>query len=132
MSMENLQERVLETLETDGPLTVSDLVERFEEDDSSIRGAVSGLEGRNLIHVSISEDTKRVEGQSPVPISQLAFRGDLTPTQAVIRYFYEEHGYGQTQIARILNYSPGNIQTNIERIRENLGRELEQGEGHER
>ena len=123
MAEADLQKRVLETLEAEDSLAVSELAERVETDEQVVENAVSGLETRNLIVVSASG---QIQGESPVPISKLAFRGELTPTQSVIRYLYEEQGYGQSQIARMLDYSPGNIQPNLNRIEEKLGREVEQ------
>lgn len=123
MAEADLQKRVLETLEAEGSLTISELAKRVQEEKQVVENAVSELETRNLIVVSASG---QIRGESPVPISKLAFRGDLTPTQSVIRFLYEERGYGQSQIARMLDYSPGNIQTNLNRIEEKLGRKVEQ------
>jgi DNA-binding MarR family transcriptional regulator len=121
----DLQKRVLEILEVEGSLSVSELAEKVGEEEQPIERVVSELETRNLVVISGSG---RIQSESPVPISEIAFRGELTPTQSVIRYLYEEQGYGQSQIARMLDYSPGNIQTNLDRIKEKLGQELEQGE----
>ncbi|MBC9987994.1 hypothetical protein G3A49_13540 [Haloferax volcanii] len=123
MTEVDLQKRVLETLEADGSLAVSELVKRLDEDTENIETAISELESKNLVVTSTSG---QVRGESPVPISKLAFRGELTPTQSVIQYLYEEQGYGQSQIARMLNYSPGNVQTNLDRIEEKIGRDVEQ------
>ncbi|MFK8215514.1 hypothetical protein [Haloferax volcanii] len=123
MTEVDLQKRVLETLEADGSLAVSELVKRLDEDTENIETAISELESKNLVVTSTSG---QVRCESPVPISKLAFRGELTPTQSVIQYLYEEQGYGQSQIARMLNYSPGNVQTNLDRIEEKIGRDVEQ------
>lgn len=118
----DLQKRVLKILEVEDSLSVSELAEKVGVEEYVIRNVISELETRNLLVVSASG---QVQSESPVPISELAFRGELTPTQAVIRYLYEEQGYGQSQIARMLDYSPGNIQTNLDRIEEKFERELE-------
>jgi len=118
----DLQKQVLEILEGEGPLAISELVEKVDKDVEEVKTAVSELRSRNLV----TSTSGRMRSESPVPISKLAFRGELTPTQSVIRYLYEEQGYGQSQIARMLDYSPGNIQTNLNRIEEKLGREVEQ------
>lgn len=118
----DLQKRVLKILEVEDSLSVSELAEKVGVEEYVIRDVISELETRNLLLVSASG---QVQSESPVPISELAFRGELTPTQAVIRYLYEEQGYGQSQIARMLDYSPGNIQTNLDRIEEKFERELE-------
>lgn len=120
-----LQKNILELLETEGSLSVSQLVERVEAGESAVNEAISELVDRNLVMLTSTEDGKQVKCESPVPISEVAFRGELTPTQAIILFLYQERGYGQSKIARMLDYSPGNIQTNITRIEEKLGRELE-------
>jgi len=122
----DLQKRILKTLEAEGSLSLSQLVEEVEMDESVVDDAVSELVERNLVVVHDVGDENKLESEPPVPISELAFRGELTPTQAVVRYLYEEQGYGQSEIARMLNYSPGNIQTNLNRLEQKLGREIEQ------
>lgn len=125
MENRNLQKRVLETLESTGPLTISELVDDISAEKTEIEAAVSNLCDRNLVEKEISQQEKRINSQTPIPISKLAFRGDLTPTQAIILCLYEERGYGQTEIAQILNYSPGNVQTNLIRIEEKIGRDID-------
>lgn len=117
------EKNILEILEHQGPKSVPSLIETVETSERAVRKALSELEARNLVEI----DSGQVESESPVPLSKLAFRGELTPSQAVIKFLYEEKGLGQSEIARILDYSPGNIQTNLDRIEEKLGRELEQG-----
>lgn len=124
MPKADIQKRILETLEAEGSLSISKLSQNVEAEQSEVSDAVSELADRNLIVVHDSEKGDQIESETPVPMSELAFRGELTPTQAIVRYLYEEQGYGQSQIARMLDYSPGNIQTNINRIEEKLGREL--------
>jgi len=128
MSDANLQKRILQTIEAEGSLSLSQIAKEVEVKESTADSAISDLVDRNLVIVSSYEGESKFRCGVPVPISELAFRGELTPTQAVIRYLYETQGCGQSQIARILNYSPGNIQTNLDRIEEKLGRELTQND----
>ena len=126
MAEADLQRRVLKTLETEDSLSLSKLVEEVGVEQAAVEEAVLELVDRNLVIFQESNEKRVVESEAPVPISELALRGELTPTQSVIRYLYEERGYGQSQIARMLDYTPGNIQTNLGRIEEKLGRELRQ------
>lgn len=126
MTEADLQRLILKTLETDDSLSLSKLVEEVGVEEEAVEEAVSELVDRNLVTFQESKEQRVVENEAPVPISALAFRGELTPTQSVIKYLYEERGYGQSQIARMLDYTPGNIQTNLARIEEKLGRELSQ------
>lgn len=128
MSDVDLQKRIFQTIETEGPLSLSQIAREVEVKESVAENAISDLVDRDLVVVSSYGCESKFRCEAPVPISELAFRGELTPTQAVIRYLYEKQGYGQSQIARILNYSPGNIQTNLDRIEEKLDRELTQSD----
>ena len=122
MTEADLQRLILKTLETDDSLSLSKLVEEVGVEEEAVEEAVSELVDRNLVTFQESKEQRVVENEAPVPISALAFRGELTPTQSVIKYLYEERGYGQSQIARMLDYTP----TNLARIEEKLGRELSQ------
>ncbi|QZX99812.1 winged helix-turn-helix transcriptional regulator [Halobaculum rubrum] len=126
MASADLQKKILETLEQGGEMKLSEVVDKIDGDNSELRDAMSELATKYLVDIDNSGRNKTVRSRSPVPISKLAFRGDLSPTQAIIRYLYEEGGYGQTEIARMIGYSPGNVQTNIKRIEKKIGRELRQ------
>jgi len=114
-----LQRKVLQLLEQQGECRKSEVVGLVDAADAEVRDAIVKLEERNLVAVDSTMEDVVITCETPIPFSEIAFREGLTPTQAIIRYLYEERGYGQTRIARLLDYSPGNIQTNLERIEDN-------------
>lgn len=97
----------LETLETEDSLSISRLADEVDVEQATVEEVVSGLVDRNLVVFQESKSKRVVESEAPVPISKIGFRCELTPTQSVIGYLYEERGYRQYQMARILDYTPG-------------------------
>lgn len=127
--MENdlrLQKALLQSLENHERMSLQTLAEASDTNKETIKNAVTELEDRDLIKIEFEGEEEILTAELPIPISELAFRDELTPTQSIIRYLFEEREYGQSKIARLLNYTPGNIQTNLDRIEEKLGRELRQ------